>query len=132
MEARSLLLLKIWALVNINIEYENSCHLVGVSDNVDTTESYTHKVMDVDVAGSVGVSGAVGAASVNGTQVASASRSSAGGSIGTFFHTKEVTDSSSMQYDYKEEQNNCHLIIYGSALSIKYTNAIIPKCDNCR
>ena len=126
------------AIVNINIEYENSCHLVGVSDNTDVSTSYSKKVLDVDVSGAVSVSGAYNHASqsvtANGHRVADVSAtqiaSSVLGNQNVEYKTRTETGGSSYVYKFNEEQNNCHLVIYGSALSIKYTNAIVPQTCN--
>ena len=120
------------AIVNINIEYENSCHKIGVSDNDEYSTSYTQKVLDYNVSGNASVGGAYASQYVNGKKVASAGESGASGNANVGFFTRTATTSNSVTYKFNEEQNDCHLIIYGSALSIKYTNAIVPTCNDCR
>lgn len=119
------------AIVNINIEYENSCHKIGVSDNDEYSSSYTHKVLDYNLSGNVSAGSAYSSAAVNGRTIATAETQAASSNANVGFFTRNSTTSNSVTYKFNEEQNECHLIVYGSALSIKYTNAIIPTCNNC-
>lgn len=118
------------AIVNINIEYENTCHLVGVSDNIDASTSYTHKVFDYDISGSASETSVQSAAYVNGKKVASEAGVASNSNLNLDLSTRTANTSNSYVYKFKEEHNDCKLIIYGSALSIKYTNAVVPTCSS--
>ncbi len=110
------------AIVNINVEYEEKCHDVGVADNFDYESSSTAIVPELNYSGSVSYSHKERRAGDHKAVAESASQEESAS-----ISLKKITTGASVKRTFSENQKDCQMVIYGSALAIKYTNAIVPS-----
>ena len=107
-------------LANINIEYEKRCHEVTVEEgaNIELSDTMTVPV----VTSSVSIGEAREQVSVNGHRVSDVNKRVA--TTNTVVSTKKEDVTFSAASSVNDLEKECILTVYGTALAIKYTNAI--------